>query len=125
MSLTFFTFFPGSGRAGDFNLINYGSIRDKSMEEILFHPYRDSINARQSVLAASYCQGCRFWGICHGGCPVDALAVTGNLMNPSDHCRFIRRLLEKYIEPITGLKADCPPPTGSDSRAMQEIALLS
>ncbi|MGL1892735.1 MAG: radical SAM protein [Spirochaetaceae bacterium] len=88
------------GRAGDQRIISYGNIDDTSLKEALNHPYRKKILARQTYLVDNDCKGCKYWGICHGGCPVDALSMTGDIMNKAMSCEMVKRLMSKYIEPL-------------------------
>jgi uncharacterized protein len=97
------------GRAGDFDYMGYGNIADKSLEEILHDPFRDRIEKRQEILQNAECKECRFWGLCHGSCPLDALNAYGTLDKPSPNCAWIKRLLEKYLEPVIGVRANLPP----------------
>ena len=97
------------GRAGDFGFIEYGNIREKSMVEAMKDPRRKPLESRQSTLPETECRECRFWGICHGGCPMDAHYYTGSFSQPSPNCAWIKRFVRDYFEPITGLKVDMPP----------------
>jgi len=98
------------GRAGDFNFIDYGNIKKRSIEEILSDTKRDTISERQKTLPENECKDCRLWGICHGGCPIDAYAAFGDFSKASPACKGIKRLVENYIEPVTGLRVEMPPP---------------
>ena len=100
------------GRAGDFNsldLLNYGDIKDFTLEEILNNDERMQFNKRQQYLLDSDCSDCRFWGICHGGCPLDAYLSYNTFMKRSPNCASLKIFLEKYFEPITGYKANFRP----------------
>lgn len=97
------------GKAGDFDFIDYGNIREISIKDVLFHKKREPISLRQKILPLNECADCRLWGICHGGCPIDAYATTGDFLKPSGECAWVKRLVVKYIEPITGYKVNLPP----------------
>jgi uncharacterized protein len=97
------------GRSGDYNLVTYGRIQDRSLADILADPQRDRFTERTRFLAEHDCRECRFWGICHGGCPLDAYALHEDFRHRSDACGFIRTFLEKYFEPVTGLRRDFYP----------------
>jgi uncharacterized protein len=97
------------GKGGDYGFIEYGNIRDLSMKEILFHKKRAPMALRQQTLPEGECSGCRFWGICHGGCPLDAYATRGDFSKPSPECAWIKRFVEKYVEPVTGYRVNVPP----------------
>jgi uncharacterized protein len=97
------------GRTGDYHVLTYGNIKDLTFEEIMHHPKRNQLAERQSVLPEKECKDCRFWGICHGGCPLDAYMTYDAFMHPSPRCNTTKIFMEKYFEPITGLHADFPP----------------
>jgi uncharacterized protein len=96
------------GKSGDYSLAAYGLIQDRSLDEILNDRRRDLIASREEYLPESECRDCRFWGICHGGCPVDSLMTYGDYLHRSPDCAATRIFMEKYFEPITGLRAEFP-----------------
>lgn len=96
------------GRAGDFGFIDYGNIKTRTMIEIMNDKQRDLFKNRQKLLAEGECNGCRLWGMCHGGCPLDAYSAYGDFLRATPNCPGIKRLVENYIEPLTGLSVDMP-----------------
>ena len=98
------------GRGGDYGIASYGNIGDRSLEEILRDPQRDQLVRRQWVLPRTECAGCRFWGICHGGCPLDAYLAHRSYFRRAPTCDGVRCFMERYFEPVTGLRVDFPPP---------------
>ncbi len=98
------------GKGGDFNFIQYGNIQDVSIHDVLYHPKREPFITRQLTLTKGPCRDCRFWGICHGGCPMDAYAAYRDFNRETGVCKWIKRFVEVYLEPITGLKVNMPPP---------------
>lgn len=92
------------GRSLDWNIIDYGNLRDMSIDAVLQHPLRQRLRERDSVLAATACGDCRFWGLCHGLCPVDAMDEHGDFHHKSKWCAFYQIFLERYFEPITGVR---------------------
>ena len=97
------------GRSGDYGVLSYGRIQDLSLEKILGDKQRNQIPRRQAVLPKTECKDCRFWGMCHGGCPLDAFMVYGDFNRRTPNCDVLRIFVEKYFEPITGLRADFRP----------------
>lgn len=95
------------GRSGDLGLLDYGSIQEKSFSQVFADPQRELLRRRQDVLPATECQGCRFWELCHGGCPLDAWFATGSFLRKSDWCRARQELMAKYLEPIAPKEAPC------------------
>lgn len=97
-------------------MLSYGNIRDRSLSEIMGDRQRDQFVERQAKLPHGECKGCRFWGMCHGGCPLDAYQQTGSFIHKSPDCEIIRTFVPKYLEPITGCRADFPPPATVEAR---------
>ncbi len=94
------------GRSGDYNILSYGNLKNKTFKEIMSSPLRNPLADRQFVLPKKECKNCRFWGICHGGCPLDAFMTYNDFMRKSPNCDAIKVFIEKYFEPVTGLTAD-------------------
>lgn len=101
------------GRAGDFegDFFDYGNIVDDAgLYDIFHHKTRGLFVERQRFLIDNDCSKCRFWGVCHGGCLLDAFAESnGNVMTVSPHCISTKRFLERYFEPVTGIRIDMSP----------------
>jgi len=94
------------GRAGDWGIISYGNIKDRSLIDIYNDKSRDILVERTEMLPEGDCKDCRFWYICHGGCPLDAYSKHNEFLRKSSWCEAKKGFLEKYFEPITGLKAE-------------------
>jgi uncharacterized protein len=97
------------GRTGDYNVLLYGNLKNYTFEEVMSNPQRDQLAERQSVLIKEECKDCRFWGICHGGCPLDAFMTYHDFMKRSPRCDTTRIFMEKYFEPLTGYHIDFKP----------------
>jgi len=91
------------GRSGDFGILPYGNIKTQTFEELMNHPKRDEIKNRPNILKEADCKDCRFWMVCNGGCPLDAIMLKGNMNRNSAHCDWVKPFLTEYFEPITGL----------------------
>jgi uncharacterized protein len=87
------------GRSADWGLLDYGSIYDRSLCEILSDPRRNILSDRNAVLQNTECKECRFWDICHGGCPLDGWAASGSLQGKTEWCHAKKGFIEKYVEP--------------------------
>jgi uncharacterized protein len=94
------------GVAGDFWFVRYGNVCDKSLYDLLHDAQRQRIIDRVALLSKSECGGCRFWGICYGGCPMEARVAYGDMMRRSPFCETTKIFVEQYFEPITGRKAE-------------------
>ena len=91
------------GRAGDFEVLSYGNIQDQTLEKLLNNPQRNDIGNRIAILQDTECKDCKFWMVCHGGCPLDAMVVKGSMYRKATHCEWVKPFLAEYFEPITGL----------------------
>lgn len=92
------------GRSADWGLLPYGNIRDRTLAQILADNQRDQLKERVKILELGECAGCRFWEICHGGCPLDAWSKHENFMHKSEWCEARRGFISRHFEPITGVK---------------------
>lgn len=94
------------GRAADWNIVSYGNIRERSLAEILADGRRGDFERRNVLLRTGECRGCRLWGLCHGGCPLDSFPANGDILHKSYLCQATKIFVEKYFEPITGTRYD-------------------
>jgi len=85
-------------------LLEYGHLSRHSFAEILADPQRKVLLGRNQILREGECRDCRFWSICHGGCPLDAQAGAGSFLQKSPWCTAKRGFIEKYFEPVTGVR---------------------
>jgi uncharacterized protein len=92
------------GRSADWNIVSYGNIRDRGIDELLNDARRADFERRNAVLVSGECRGCRLWGLCHGGCPLDPFPEYGDIFHKTSLCAATRTFVEKYFEPITGHK---------------------
>jgi len=92
------------GRSSDWGLIRLGSLDDTTLDEAFAAEGKETLRNRQPIVREGECASCRFWDICHGGCPLDAMADTGSFMEKSPLCVVKRRFIEEYLEPITGVR---------------------
>lgn len=96
------------GRSSDLGIMSYGNLRDRSLVE-LYEESGRQLDGREPALVSGECAGCRLWGICHGGCPIDAFAAHGRFEARSGWCEARKRLIEEYFEPLTGCRVTLPP----------------
>ncbi|MFQ5504279.1 MAG: radical SAM protein [Planctomycetota bacterium] len=102
------------GRSADWALLPYGNIKERPIAELLFDEQRDEFVRRQRLLLEGECRGCRFWGLCHGGCPLDAWSRHRSFLHKSEWCEAKRGFLRRYFEPVTGVRYE-PEPAGGSS----------
>lgn len=94
------------GRAADWNILSYGNLADRSLTDVLRDPEREQLQRRQELLPQGECAGCRFWKLCHGGCPLDAYSQHRSFLHKSEWCEARRGFIERYFEPVTGVRFD-------------------
>ncbi len=94
------------GRSGDNEMLSYGNIKKRKLNDILHDTQRSQIEKRQDVLISTECKGCRFWGLCHGGCMIDAYDIHHDFIHKSPNCEWLKIFIEKYFEPILNVKLD-------------------
>ncbi len=92
------------GRSEDWDLLDYGMLHDKTFETVLHDAQRMALEDRNAHLLKNECADCRFWGLCHGGCPLDGWAVQGNLLSSSPWGCAQKKFIVEYFEPITGVR---------------------
>jgi uncharacterized protein len=92
------------GRAADWNILSYGNLAERKLSEVLHDPQRQQLERRLDVLPAGECADCRFWSLCHGGCPLDAYSQHQGFLHKSEWCEAKRGFIERYLEPITGVR---------------------
>jgi uncharacterized protein len=95
------------GRAADWGVIDYGTVFDRSIAEVFADPARDDLRRRSAVLHDGECRDCRWWSVCHGGCPLDAYGAAGSFFARTLWCDAKRRLIEQHILPVIGEAAVC------------------
>jgi len=91
------------GRSSDWKLLDYGNIVDSSLEDILLHKERDQLKLRVEQLHQGECSDCRFWELCHGGCPLDSWSEHKDFKHKSEWCYAKTGFITKYFEPVTGV----------------------
>ncbi len=78
---------------------NFGSFLKDSIDVVLSSPNRRAILDRPLRLAReTSCGECRFWGICHGGCPIRAFAFTGDIQGPDHYCRVYQAMFQTILD---------------------------
>jgi uncharacterized protein len=92
------------GRSADWGIIQYKNIKEAEISDILSDERRMQIRDRSEILRAGECSGCRFWEMCHGGCPLDSFIEKHSFAHKSNWCAAKKLFLEKYFEPITGMR---------------------
>jgi uncharacterized protein len=108
---THFNLDPGGrwshcGRSEDWGQLDYGSISERSIAQVFCDATRDELRRRNEVLSSGECKGCKWWSVCHGGCPLDGHMSSGTLMGKTAWCSAKRDFIERYFVPVTGMTAN-------------------
>ena len=78
---------------------NFGSLIDEPMDKIFNSPQRRLFLDRPlRLMQNSPCGECRFWKLCHGGCPIRAFTFTGNLFSPDHYCPVYQAMFSAILE---------------------------
>ena len=84
----------GCGRRLDSHAV-LGNLREAGLVEILdTSEEKRRISRRAELLSAGACADCRFFPICHGGCPDDATLMGGEVDHRFGWCESYRMLFE-------------------------------
>ncbi len=86
----------GCGRASDNAAHKLGNIYAAELEDILSAPPRGAMHVRAMKLQGGHCQDCRWWRICHGGCPTIAWLYYGDLHRETYFCAARKRIFEHF-----------------------------
>lgn len=91
------------GRSADWGLLDYGTIFERSISDVFADAAREQLRQRNAILSNGECRGCRWWAVCHGGCPLDGHMNTGSLVGKTMWCEAKRGFIEKHVAPAAGL----------------------
>jgi len=94
------------GRAGDWEIISYGNINERSLLDIMQDEQREQFIKRNDILFEGECKDCPFWNFCHGGCPLDSYIKHKDFKHRTNRCEGKKLFLEKYFLPITGARIE-------------------
>jgi radical SAM protein with 4Fe4S-binding SPASM domain len=83
----------------EWELLEFGSILERSFAEVLQDSQKVRLRERTELLSQTECKGCEFWKVCHGGCPLEGWQTTGSLMSRTRLCQAKKDFIRKYFEP--------------------------
>ncbi len=83
------------GRSMDSEYLPFGNLADDPLSALFAGQARRVFLNRQEWLLQGECAGCRWWPVCHGGCPNDSLLAYGDMLRKTYWCDGIRLFLEK------------------------------
>ncbi len=100
------------GRSMDDHLMPFGNLRDHSLAELYDVVERRAFLNRQEWLLQGECAGCRWWSMCHGGCPNDAQIAYGDMLRKTYWCEGTKFYLESVYGDVAGVAASGPESEG-------------
>jgi uncharacterized protein len=77
----------------------YGNLLTTDLGTLLQSPVRMAVFRRQLLLPAD-CRPCRWNGVCHGGCPADALGFLGDALKKDPYCAAYLEVLPRIADDI-------------------------
>jgi uncharacterized protein len=102
------------GRWLDEGGLPFGRLGEAPLAAILRSPARRALIARPAWLRHGECSACRWFPVCHGGCPVDALLVHGDPLRKTPLCAGRRAYLEAQYGLARPAGGPDAPRTGED-----------
>ena len=94
------------GRSSDWDVFEVGNVDSMSIIDAFESDYRKELQKRNDFLLDNDCKGCKYFKICHGGCPLDGWNSTNTIFSKSEWCISRKYFLSTFFEPITGLTFD-------------------
>ena len=83
------------GRSTDSEHLPFGNLADAPLTELFETDARRTFLNRKEWLLQGECAGCRWWPVCHGGCPNDSLLAYGDMLRKTYWCDGNRYFLER------------------------------
>lgn len=88
------------GRFADSEEFKLGSIFEDDLESLMQHPVKQELRNRSETLMRSTCGDCRWWDLCHGGCPLVSHLYAECLDAPTHWCEARKIIFEKIAAAI-------------------------
>lgn len=77
----------------------FGNIMTTSLSAA-YEKKREIFANRTNILENTECKDCKYWKICHGGCPADSIMNKGSINEKFTYCEALKRIyshIENYI----------------------------
>jgi uncharacterized protein len=84
-----------------------GDIHDSEIQDLVSSPFCQDIRRRAERLAG--CHSCTHWTICHGGCPLNALAFCQDLRAKDPFCKDYQLIFAKIQRTLADLQQTSHP----------------
>lgn len=81
-------------------MLSFGNIAEDSLETILQSPVRRKFLDRWELIK-SKCSGCEWSSVCYGGCPHEAYARTGSILEPDANCEAYKLIFQHVSNVIS------------------------
>ncbi|MBM4284146.1 MAG: radical SAM protein [Deltaproteobacteria bacterium] len=86
-----------------------GNIHDREIRDLWASPFCEEVRRRAETL--SDCHSCKYWSICHGGCPLNALVFSQDHLAKDPFCKDYQQIFGKIQRALAELhKASHPRP---------------
>ncbi len=79
-----------------------GNIYDGELQDLFEGNFCEDLRRRAETMSA--CHPCKYWSICHGGCPHNALTFTGDHMSKDPLCKDYQLIFTKIHRALAGLQ---------------------
>jgi uncharacterized protein len=79
-----------------------GNIHDQTIQELLATPFAEAIRRRAETL--SDCHPCKYWSICHGGCPLNAWVISHDPLAKDPFCKDYQRIFARIQRALADLQ---------------------
>lgn len=86
----------GCGRQSDHRANLLGNIFEDRLDDLLQRREQGSLAGRSQGLRDGFCRDCRFWELCHGGCPMMGLLYHGDMLRETYFCDSRKRVYEHF-----------------------------
>ena len=80
-----------------------GNIHDREIQELVASPFCEDIRRRAETL--SVCHPCRYWSICHGGCPLNALVFNHDHLAKDPFCKDYQLIFTRIQRALINLQS--------------------
>lgn len=88
----------GCGRASDHGRHPLGNVFRDPIAEVLERAPRGEMATRGARLLSGPCRDCRWWTLCHGGCPMMSWLDGGDFFRETPYCESNRMVFERFEE---------------------------
>lgn len=82
------------GRNDNTKILAYGNIKNSTPLELYLSESGKLVRERAEFIRKSSCGKCRYYNLCHGGCPFEAYLYSGDINTKYKYCVEWQRLLD-------------------------------